>query len=572
MIATAFSRLSLIGLVLLAFSLPFELEAPLWQVGPLAVTNVELVMALTLLFAAIALVLNGRWPRLPDRYWLWLLPFGLSLLLAAIFAPAYQANAFKAALRLISGIVLALATLQIVRQPRDGYLVAGGLLAGGITAAFIGMWESYSYHELSWLSIFRSKITVAGQYIRLTGPFDYANQTAMFIEATLPLLLALAWLVVYSKVTGYRRQVILLLLALLTLFYVQASILTFSRASFATIVIVSLALAFWLYFRQSRASKQMARWWLALALITGVLAAANFAASSGFRLRLQSGNEDQWYQAELETPASLNIAANESAQVLVTATNAGKLIWQSEEEPTILLGARWINTATGQEYMQVRWPFPQPVMPGQEAQLTVAIKAPDEPGAYDLYWDLVQEEVTWFGYKTGYYVTTAVSVMPGKTAAAMPPFTMIGESWDYNLQPIPNRRTLWVLAWQMIQERPWLGIGFDNFRLMYGTRLGELRANDTIHTNNWYLEMIVSLGIIGAIPFLLWLSWLGVDLLQQTRRQDVSMWPIAIAAGLMAFLVHGFLDFFLLFNATGLLFWLLAGLWIAEKKRYADWN
>lgn len=571
MMSQILSRLPLISLTLLAFSLPFELDEPWWYIGPLTVTNVELLLTATLVTTAVNLLYTRTRPRWPDRYWLWLLPFGLGLLLAALFAPEYQGNAFKAALRLMSGLLLALATLQIIHRPRDGYLVAGGLLAGGLIAAGLGMWESYGYQELSWLSLFREKVTVAGEYIRLTGPFDYANQAAMFIEASLPFLLALAWAVAYGKVTGQRRRVLWIFLGMLTLIYVQASVLTFSRASFATILLVSLVLVGWLWLRRPTGWQKMGAWWLALAVITGLLTAANFAASSGFRLRLQSGNEDQWYLADLETPTALTLAANESAEVSVTAVNTGKLIWQSENNPPILLGARWINTDTGREHGEPRWPFPGTVMPGQQAQMVILVRAPSQPGTYDLYWDVVQEHVTWFGSKSGRYATTTVTVTPAQTGTALttPETTQAG--WGYNL-PIPNRRTLWTVGWQMWQERPYLGFGFDNFRLLYGARLGDPHLNNTIHTNNWYLEMLVSLGILGAIPFLLWLFWLVIDLFRHTGRQNVSMWALTIAAGLLAYAVHGFLDFFLLFNATGLLFWLLVGLWAAEKKGYADRN
>jgi hypothetical protein len=572
------SRLPLWSLTLLAFSLPFELDEPLWRVGPLAVTNVELLLAVTLLLTAVPII-QTRQIRWPDRYWLWLLPFGLALLLAAAVAPAYRGNALKAGLRLMSGILLALATLQIVRHPRDAYWVAIALLVGGLTAVFIGMGESVRNQPFDWLTPLRNQITVAGEYLRLTGTFDYANQAAMFIEATVPFLLALAWAMrrgAEERRSGGAGEMLLLpsapllLLFLLTLLYLQATILTFSRGSFVTIILVSLLLAVWLVLGRmgiaETGKKRMALWWFLLAVVTAVLAAASLIYSSGFRLRLQSGNEEQWYLAHLEAPPVLETAANRANKVPVTVTNAGKLVWRSEDTPPILLGARWINTETEQEHGQPRWPFVEPVRPGETVEMLVSIKAPAEPGTYTLYWDVVQENVTWFGSKTRSYAETAVTVTPGSDEPQVIEETT-GPGWGYNL-PIPNRRTLWLLAWQMFQERPLLGIGFDNFRLTYGPRLDATAlANTTIHTNNWYLEMLVSLGLVGAVPFLIWLLWLGLDLLRQTWRADITMWQVAIAAGLLAFLIHGFLDFFLLFNATGLLFWLLAGLW-ASGKRY----
>ncbi|NIQ08933.1 MAG: hypothetical protein GWO23_04380, partial [Gammaproteobacteria bacterium] len=44
------------------------------------------------------------------------------------------------------------------------------------------------------LTIFRRQPTVAGPFTRLSGSFNHANQTAMFIEATLPFLVASVWL------------------------------------------------------------------------------------------------------------------------------------------------------------------------------------------------------------------------------------------------------------------------------------------------------------------------------------------------------------------------------------------
>jgi O-antigen ligase len=85
--------------------------------------------------------------------------------------------------------------------------------------------------------------------------------------------------------------------------------------------------------------------------------------------------------------------------------------------------------------------------------------------------------------------------------------------------------------------------------------------NNTIHTNNWYLETLVSFGLLGGLPFLVWLGLLGTDIVRTALRPAVNAWRLAAGAGLLAFMVHGLLDYFLLFNATALLFWMLAALW-----------
>ena len=91
-----------------------------------------------------------------------------------------------------------------------------------------------------------------------------------------------------------------------------------------------------------------------------------------------------------------------------------------------------------------------------------------------------------------------------------------------------------------------------------------------VHSNNWYLETVVSVGIVGAAPFFLWLATLLWAILVSLRRPAITPLQIAAGAGLLAFVVHGLLDYFLLFNATALLFWMLAVLWLLFDSTPAE--
>jgi hypothetical protein len=57
-----------------------------------------------------------------------------------------------------------------------------------------------------------------------------------------------------------------------------------------------------------------------------------------------------------------------------------------------------------------------------------------------------------------------------------------------------------------------------------------------------------------------------LDIWRTLRESPVSIWQMAVAAGILAFFIHGLLDYFLLFNATALLFWILIGLWFSLKN------
>ncbi len=567
-------RVPLLFFILLAVSLPFELTTPLFMMGPLAISNIELLLFLALTSTTVSQIYYRRPLVTPPRYWLLLIPFLIALFLAALLAPQFSANALKAALRLTSGILLALAVIQwgqLGQQGPANRFIPLALLGGGLLATLLGAWE-ISQGEVAWLSLFRTQITRAGSFLRLTGSFAYANQAAMFIEATLPFLLAAAWGVKHGRGSHLSRRAQLgwlLLLFLLTLFYLQASLLTLSRASFATILLVTLAVSAVLF------RSQKGWWWVGLASTTAVLLLANVLFSAQMRLRLQGGNVDEWYRATIIAPPTIEIPSGSTVTVPLTLTNQGGLLWDSRQEPhPIALGARWLNEEGQTAHGEARWPFPEPVRPGETMQINVPLTPPPALGTYTLRWDVVQEDVTWFGLKSGLFAVTQVTVVSATGNVLAPPLPPLvsreGHTavWQYS-GPVPNRTTLWHIALQMLWERPWLGIGLDNYRLTYNEWLDQPYADPTVHTNNTYLELLVSGGVFTAVPFFLWLAFLLVDIWRTLRYPAISMWLIAFAASLLAFVLHGLLDFFLLFNATGLLFWLLVGLWINEKTAYA---
>lgn len=559
----------LLSLLALALSLPFELEAPWLVVGPLQLTNVELLQTAVLGLAAIVWLRAGEARRALQRvppWWLALLSlFLLATFLSAFLAPALRGNALKAALRTSGGVTLALAVPVLVRSRRERLYLFAALVGGGLAAASLGMGEALMRTDFAWLQPVRATPTVAGPFLRLSGPFDYANQAAMYIEATLPLLAAFAVLAWRQERRGPAA-----LLAGATWFYAQAAILTFSRAGFATMVVVygCAALLLWrprLRGQQREGYRTVAPLFAALGLGIAVLIAANAALNPVFRLRFGSESDNAWYQARFAVPAALQMEAGEQQAVDVTVGNEGAFTWRSEGAIPIKLAARWLLPDSGSELQeQPRWLLARPVAPGEQVTMHITVRAPQQAGDYELFWDMVQEDVVWFGAKTGRRASTDVTVhgTPHQEAARVSS-QEVEKAWQF-AAPIPGRRTLWQVAWQLWQERPLLGIGPDNFRLRYGEALGYSLWNDSIHSNNWYVETVVSLGLAGALPFFLWLSLLGRRLVGSARREPQSLWPMALAAGLFTYVVHGLLDYFLLFNATALLFWILAGLWLAS--------
>jgi len=554
------------ALLLLAAVLPFELERPLLPLGPLVLTNVELLLAAVLALALVAGPAAGG-PRLP-RLWLLLgLWFIGAALLAAVLTPESRTNALKATLRTAEGLLLVAALLRLAPTARQGRAVAAALALGATAAVLLGLAEHVAGYDFPWLAVVRPMPTYAGPFLRLSGPFDYANQAAIYFEATLPLTFALT-----LEAARAGRRALAVGGAVAVLLQAQATLLTFSRAGFVTLLLVCAAVAAWLLLARRR---RAGRAWAGLAALVAVVVAANWLLSPSFRLRLASDVDGEWYRTTLVAPAKLTLAAAETRPVEITLTNSGALTWQNGGSQPFVLAARW-RTADGRGELasSPHWALPGPLAPGQSVTLSVPLRAPARGGEYHLIWDMRHEGVNWFDARGDSQTSTQVTVSgdaAGADADSDAAVVIAPLTFD---APLPGRRVLWAIAARLIADHPLTGIGLDNYRLTYGRYLTddplpETDLDRTVHSNNWYLETVVSVGIVGALPFFLWLATLLWAILGSLRRLPIAPLQIAAGAGLLAFVVHGLLDYFLLFNATALLFWMLAALWLLFDSAHA---
>jgi putative inorganic carbon (HCO3(-)) transporter len=121
---------------------------------------------------------------------------------------------------------------------------------------------------------------------------------------------------------------------------------------------------------------------------------------------------------------------------------------------------------------------------------------------------------------------------------------------------------LWGAALRLIQTRPLLGYGPDNFRHLYGAQLGLETWDERIQANNVYLEILVDLGVLGlaAFAWLVWRPLVGtIRAIHRPGDGSPSLLIPGVALGVLAFLVHGLLDSFLAFTPIVLLLWMLLG-------------
>ena len=125
-----------------------------------------------------------------------------------------------------------------------------------------------------------------------------------------------------------------------------------------------------------------------------------------------------------------------------------------------------------------------------------------------------------------------------------------------------------LLAWR---DHPLLGLGPDNFRRAYNRYLGLDHPDERLHANNLYLEILACLGLAGIAA----LGWMIIGFARAARAalrlhggaSPGGLIAAGAAAGLGAYLVHGFFDYFLEFTPTYGLLWLLGGIVAALAAR-----
>jgi hypothetical protein len=364
---------------------------------------------------------------------------------------------------------------------------------------------------------------------------------------------------------GRHARVVLLFVALALI--AEAITLTFTRAGLITMV-TSLLLVGVLDRLRGRGHGGSALL-AGLAAVIVLLFVGSRSADSLW-LRMTTEGQDSWYRVAVAAPQTLELTTGSESSVPLTVTNTGRLPWDSQATPPLLLSYHWL-TDRGDRFVTFegeRTPFPDPVLPDATATVAVRVRAPRHPGRYRLEWDLVQEGRLWFSTEPG-----ALRTMSSVTVSGDPYAGPIVTTPPPRPTVRPGRLVLWQAAVRMFAAHPLAGVGPDNFRLSYGAYAGLAGADERTHSNNMYLEMLAGGGLIvaGAFAWLLWRSAaVAVDI---ARRAAPSNGAIAsgLAAAALAIALHASVDSFLSFAPTYVLFSLTLGCAVACARGLETW-
>jgi hypothetical protein len=562
--------------VLLAAVLPFEL--PLFRLGPLQITTVELALYAALAAWAVALAL--AWVR--DRS---VLSSAIAALrtetvvqaallwtavhfASALAAPSYRAAALKFALRSLSGVLAFFAVRSLARHPEAGRFVVRVFLAllvgAGLSAATALVDALVPASGALWDFFRAGRFTTFG-LPRASGVFAYPTIGAMYWEAAIPLLIVAPSLVASAGVPGRVQKAVQMGVALGAALLIEAILASATRSALVGVAAGAggmLALGR----RSSGALRNAATVTIAvLVFLTAIpFAASAFGSLLGQRLRFW--HDDSWFRAEYEvgrSPPAVSIG--QVFSVPVTLRNTGTLTWTTQGEHPVRLGSHWVesgSTVSQADFEGIRTDLPVDVPPGGVIDIEALVRGPAEPGDYRLRWDLVQEGVTWFSERGNATPEVPIEVLRG-TAPAVPQTAMDRAPVRASDAPAPSRTALWRAAVVLWRQRPILGIGPDNFRRRYEAVLspaptGQPYEDDRIHANSLYFETLADLGVAGIAV----LAMLGFALVQLARDHAKAgrLLYLACSVGAGSFFVHGALDYFMEFTPLFSLFWVLLGL------------
>ena len=136
------------------------------------------------------------------------------------------------------------------------------------------------------------------------------------------------------------------------------------------------------------------------------------------------------------------------------------------------------------------------------------------------------------------------------------------------LAPLQKRATriqLWYAAWNEFTRHPLLGIGPGQFQTTYPRWLPHVIPDPTLHANQLYLGILTEGGVVTLLAFV-GIVFTATRTLRTRRHRRSPAVAVALGA-LAAWLVHGILDTFLLFNGVAWAFWLYLSLLPKDTAR-----
>lgn len=574
------SAVAAAGVFTLAVLAPFEATSPLARLPWQSVSNLEAALLAAIACWGAALAWTRRLPPSGTPLLLPWAALAAALAIASAAAPIERANAWHMTGRVAAAATVYLLAYDGITTGRRLRIALALCVASGIAVALLGTLEYFEVDVvLRGLRVFRPAVSTVGDQIRAGGPLQYPTIASMYLEVTFAIGLGLLLRAIDAADGTHRAVAACWFVGLMAIG--EGIAVTFTRAGLVTMAASVIIVGFSTI---RRVGVERGRAALAtLAALTAAIAILLVASRSvqSLWLRATTEGQDAWYRADVTAPETLTFSADRSQYVSISVANTGRVVWDSDGEQPFYLSYHWLD-ATGDRvvaYEGGRTRFGVPVRPGNRVQLYALVRAPRVAGDYRLEWDVVQEDRLWFSTEQGApEATTSRVTVTGASGGDPLPTTARPQR-----SVRPGRLALWRAAARMFRAHPVLGVGPDNFRLLYGDYLQLRGADRRTHSNNMYLEILVGGGLVAGAA-LLWLLLSAVSLFVRSQAPEIddvgnsvpgslqvdllAGWSQApykspvgsgLAAAGAAIALHATVDSFLSFAPTYILFALTLG-------------
>ena len=538
---------------------PFELLAPLISVPWQSFTNLEVVCILAFVTWGVRCLRSHQIPALQASLTLPLLLLLGTLGLSAVFA-VKGPEAYRFTGRFAAGLLIYFLVSDMVSTRLRLVWV---MSAAALSAAIVGLVGTLEYFQIPWLLAaldrFRESPFYLTSLIRVSSTLQYPTIASMYLEIAFGWVMGLFTLSVRQKKLTWAVALGVILVLTGTCIF-----LTLTRSGTATLAVMLVSVtAFW--YRRNRFDRVVAALivvGLALVTIFGAL-----LVRTSYSLRWLEPNVSRWYLAAYEAPAQLTLPAERVVEIGVTVTNKGKATWNSSAQTPLRLSYHWMSAENNKVLLfeGLRTAVAGPLAPGESVLIQARVQTPSPPGDYHLAWDMLLEHRFWFSYEYSPLEMTKVKVLPSAEAGPVEALTP---------RPFPqprfhlSRLELWWSALKMLAQNPVLGVGPDNFRLLYGKAAGLQAWDRHYHANNLYIELVLSAGLLGGTLFL-WFLWRLCRFLGTACRTAVTAdLPLVLgfSTSIVGVMLHGLFDSFLAFTPTYVMIWTAIGLAAAWER------
>jgi hypothetical protein len=535
------------GVVLLSLLTPFEATRPLVRLPVQSISSLEAALLVSFGAWALTLVASATAPDWRTRLTAPWIALVAAMALASALSSVSRTNALHMTGRIAAAFGVFLLTVAgITTRARLRIALAAALFTGASVSLLAVLEYLQVPSILRMLTLFRPGLATVGAQVRAGGSLQYPTIASMYLEVVFAFGLGLLLIELDG---GRRTQAAAVFAALLLI--AEAITLTYTRAGLVTMAISLACIGGWRW--HARGSDRG----VAAIAVLAVLVAALFFASRPAEwlwLRFTTEGQESWYRAVIDAPADVSIPSDAVASIPLTLTNTGRLVWDSEADPPFYVSYHWLDAA-GDRVVSfaegIRTPFEAGVSPGSRVSIAARVRAPSQPGAYRLVWDIVQEGRLWFTTEPGAVPTVSRAMVSGDRSLTAAP-----SSAPPKPTVRPRRFQLWEAALRMALASPLVGVGPDNFRLSYARYAGLATGDPRIHANNMYLEILAGAGVAGALAF----GWLLWSIARVTRSSTLANpASLAMTAALLAIAVHGTVDSFLSFAPTYVLFAMTLG-------------